>query len=92
MKTQILKRLYSLLLFFPGIIAAQDVPATTQSYWVVERNEKGSHVYIYDAQHQIVYREFFKGKRIDPKRKSIKKKLDAAVEQFEDRKLLASKF
>jgi hypothetical protein len=92
MKTQILKRLYSLLLFFPGIIAAQDVPATTQSYWVVERNEKGSHVYIYDAQHQIVYQEFFKGKRIDPKRKSIKKKLDAAVEQFEDRKLLASKF
>lgn len=92
MKTLIVNSFLVLLLFCPGFISAQEVPAPTQSYWVVERNDKGSHVYIYDAQHQMVYQEFFKGKRIDPRKKSVKKKLDATVEQFEERKLLASKF
>ena len=92
MKTLILNSFFALLLFCPGFIAAQDVPAPSQSYWVVERNDKGSYVYIYDAQHQMVYQEFFKGKKIDPKRKSVKKKLDATVEQFEGRTLLASRF
>jgi hypothetical protein len=57
---------------------------TQNGYWVVESNihtPKINIVYIYNGFDSLVYTEKIEGRRINTKRKAIKRRLDMAVEK-----------